>query len=386
MDINQIELEFKARYGTSPTIFSSPGRINIIGEHTDYNEGFVLPAAIDKVILVAIDKRNDQEVHLYSIKYKESFSTNLSAIKPAEKQWASYILGVVHELQKLGLSFSGFNLVLDGDVPDGAGLSSSAALACATAYALNEIFKLKLEKLKMVQISQKAEHNFIGVMCGIMDQFASMFGKKDHAIRLDCKTLAYTYVPVNIEGYKFVLFNTNVKHNLANSAYNERREACLKGVALIHEKYAGVNSLRDANLQMLDECVKTKDLAIYNKCKFVVEEIERVQLACNDLENNNLKFLGGRMYETHEGLSKVYEVSCQELDFLVDAVKPNRAVLGARMMGGGFGGCTINLVKEDAIDELTKELKVLYKQEFGLDLTSYIVKIGCGSQLIKKPN
>lgn len=386
MDTNQIELEFKTRFGTSPTIFSSPGRINIIGEHTDYNEGFVLPASIDKVILVAIDKRNDQEVHLYSIKYKESFSTHLSAIKPAEKQWASYILGVVHELQKLGLSFSGFNLVLDGDVPDGAGLSSSAALACATTYALNEIFKLKLEKLKMVQISQKAEHNFIGVMCGIMDQFASMFGKKDHAIRLDCKTLAYTYVPVNIEGYKFVLFNSNVKHNLANSAYNDRREACLKGVALIHEKYAGVNSLRDANLQMLDECVKTKDLAIYNKCKFVVEEIERVQLACTDLKNNNLKSLGKRMYETHEGLSKVYEVSCQELDFLVGAVKPNRAVLGARMMGGGFGGCTINLVKEDAIEELTKELTVLYKQEFGLDLTSYIVKIGDGSQLIKKPN
>lgn len=386
MDINQIELKFKALYGASPAIFRSPGRINIIGEHTDYNEGFVLPAAIDKAVFVAISKRDDQEVHLHSIKYNESFTTNFSEIKPGEKQWANYILGVVNEIQKLGLSFSGFNLVLDGDVPDGAGLSSSAALECVTAFALNEIFNLKLDKLTMVQISQNAEHNFIGVMCGIMDQFASMFGKKDHAIRLDCKTLAYKYVPVNIDGYKFVLFNTNVKHNLANSAYNNRRASCFKGVAWIKEKYAEVNSLRDANLPMLDECVKTKDMDVYQKCRFVVEEIERLKLACTDLENNNLKSLGKRMYETHIGLSKAYEVSCEELDFLVDAVKPNKSVLGARMMGGGFGGCTINLVKEEAIDELTKELKVLYKQKFGIELTSYIVKIEDGAQVIKRPN
>lgn len=387
MDTTQIELKFKELFGTSPAVYRSPGRINIIGEHTDYNEGFVLPAAIDKAVYVAINKRNDQEIHLYSVKYNDSFKTNLSVVKPSEKQWVNYILGVVSEIQKLNILIpTGFNLVLDGDVPGGAGLSSSAALECAVAFGLNDLFDLSISKLKMVHIAQKAEHNFTGVMCGIMDQFASMFGKKDHAIMLDCKTLEYKYVPVNLTGYKFVLFNTNVKHNLASSAYNDRRASCYQGVDWVKEKYADVNSLRDVNMQMLNECVKDKDLDVYTKCKFVIEEIERLQLACKDLETNNLKALGEKMYQTHIGLSEDYDVSCEELDFLVEEVKFNPAVLGARMMGGGFGGCTINLVKEEEIDVLSKKLSMAYQQKFNLELSTYFVKIEDGSNLIKHSN
>lgn len=387
MDTTQIELKFKELFGTSSVVYRSPGRINIIGEHTDYNEGFVLPAAIDKAVYVAINKRNDQKIHLYSVKYNDTFTTDLSVIKPSEKQWVNYILGVVSEIQKLKIVIPyGFNLVLDGDVPGGAGLSSSAALECAVAFGLNDLFSLSISKLNMVHIAQKAEHNFTGVMCGIMDQFASMFGKKDHAIMLDCKTLDYRYVPVKLIGYKFVLFNTNVKHNLASSAYNDRRASCYKGVDWVKEKYANVNSLRDVNIQMLNECVKDKDLDVYTKCKFVIEEIERLQLACKDLETNNLKALGEKMYQTHIGLSEEYDVSCEELDFLVDEVKSNPAVLGARMMGGGFGGCTINLVKEDEIDALSQKLSMAYKQKFNLELSTYLVQIEDGSNLIKHVN
>jgi galactokinase len=383
MDINLIELKFKEIYGVSPSIYRSPGRINIIGEHTDYNEGFVLPAAIDKAVYVAISKRTDQEVHLYATKYQESFKTHLSKIAPSEKQWVNYILGVVSEIHKLGHSFTGFNILVSGDVPGGAGLSSSAALECAVAFALNDIYVLNIEKIELAHIAQMAEHHFTGVMCGIMDQFASLFGKKNHAIMLDCKTLAFRYIPVNLIGYKFVLFNTNVKHNLASSAYNDRRASCYKGVVWVKEKYIEVNSLRDISLEMLDECVKNRDLDVYAKCKFVVEEIARLKLACQDLEDNNLKSLGERMFETHTGLSEAYEVSCEELDFLVDQVKNNPDVLGARMMGGGFGGCTINLVKEDAIDLLSDKLKEAYLLKFGIELTTYEVIIEDGTGKIK---
>jgi galactokinase len=385
MDINTIQQNFYARFNGQPSIYRSPGRINIIGEHTDYNEGFVLPAAIDKAVYAAISKREDNEVHLYASKYNEAFQISLNDIKPTDKQWPNYILGVISEIQKLDLSLGGFNLLIDGDIPGGAGLSSSAALECAVAFALNDQFGLQLEKMQIVLIAQKAEHNFAGVMCGVMDQFASVFGRKNHAVMLDCKSLAYRYVPINMPGYQFVLFNTNVKHNLASSAYNDRRAACYKGVAWVKEHYPVVNSLRDVSIAMLDEFVKEKDADVYQKCKFVVEEIERLQLACNDLEANDLVALGEKMFATHEGLSKQYEVSCKELDFLVDHVKNNPAVLGARMMGGGFGGCTINLIKEELVTEITETLATAYLKEFGYPISTYLVKIENGSEVIKMP-
>lgn len=382
MNVDRLIQKFKEIYSQEPSVYKSPGRINIIGEHTDYNEGFVLPAAIDKAVYVAISKRADNEIHLYACKYDEHYQGNVEEVVPATLQWANYILGVVKELQKLNLNIGGFNLALDGNIPGGAGLSSSAAVECGVAFALNDIFDFQLEKLQMVLAAQKAEHHFIGVMCGIMDQFASMFGKKEHAIRLDCKTLAYDYVPLHLPGYQLLLFNTNVKHNLASSAYNDRRASCFKGVDLIKAHYPEVNSLRDASLAMLDECVKNQDADVYQKCKYVIEEIERLQLACDDLAADDLVSLGKRMFETHEGLSKLYEVSCEELDFLVDQVRDNPHVLGARMMGGGFGGCTLNLVKESEVQQITDSLAAAYLAKFGHELTTYTVKVGDGSAKI----
>ncbi|MFT4152306.1 galactokinase [Parafilimonas sp.] len=366
----------------SPLIIRSPGRINIIGEHTDYNEGFVLPAAIDKAIYVALTKRGDDEIHLYAADYNESHIVNTASVEISDKHWPNYILGVVDQLQKKGFALGGFNLLIDGDVPLGAGLSSSAAVECATAFALNELFGLGLSKLQMVQAAQKAEHVFAGVMCGIMDQFASMFGKKDHVIRLDCRSIEYEYVPFELKNYKILLLNTNVKHSLSSSAYNERRRQCEQGVAWVKEYHSEVISLRDVTMQMLDEYVLPKDALIYKRCKYIVEEIRRLLQGCADLQQDDIKALGKKMFRTHEGLSKEYEVSCGELDFLVDAVKDNPDIIGARMMGGGFGGCTINIIKEDAIESLVQKLKPLYKQAFNKDLDHYIAGIENGTSLV----
>ncbi|HEX5150720.1 MAG TPA: galactokinase [Parafilimonas sp.] len=381
---NQVLEHFNKIYpdASSPLIVRSPGRINIIGEHTDYNEGFVLPAAIDKAIYVAISRRDDNEIHLFAGDYNESHVVNTDAVATSEKHWPNYILGVVDQLQKRGFTIGGFNLVIDGDVPLGAGLSSSAAVECATAFALNKLFGLGLTKLEMVQTAQKAEHTFAGVMCGIMDQFASMFGKKDHVIQLDCRSIEYEYEPFELKEYKILLLNTNVKHSLSSSAYNERRQQCEQGVAWIKEHHKDVLSLRDVTMQMLNDHVLPKDELIYKRCKYVVEEIERLLQGCKDLQAGDVKALGKKMFRTHEGLSKEYEVSCKELDFLVDAVKDNPGVIGARMMGGGFGGCTINIIKEDAIDELVNKLKPLYKQAFNKDLDHYIASIEDGTSCV----
>ena len=381
---NQVLEQFNKIYpdAPSPLIIRSPGRINIIGEHTDYNEGFVLPAAIDKAIYVAIAKRDDDEIHLYAGDYNESHVVNADAVAISEKHWPNYILGVVDQLQKKGFNIGGFSLAIDGDVPLGAGLSSSAAVECATAFALNELFGLGLTKLEMVKRAQKAEHTFAGVMCGIMDQFASMFGKKDNVIQLDCRSIEYEYEPFELKDYKILLLNTNVKHSLSSSAYNERRQQCEQGVAWVREYHKDVLSLRDVTIQMLNDHVLPKDELIYKRCKYVVEEIERLLQGCKDLQEGDMKALGKKMFRTHEGLSKEYEVSCEELDFLVDAVKDNPDVIGARMMGGGFGGCTINIIKEDAIDELVNKLKPLYKQAFDKDLDHYIASIEDGASLV----
>ena len=381
MIVNNLKKIFKEKYSDEPLIVRSPGRVNIIGEHTDYNEGFVLPAAIDKAIYVAVSKRSDERIHLYSIDYNQSFEVELQDIQPT-KNWATYILGVVHQLVERGHEVGGFNLAIDGDVPIGAGLSSSAAVECAVVYALNELFALGISRMEMVLIAQKAEHTFAGVMCGIMDQFASMFGKKDHVIKLDCRSLAYEYRPLKLDGYKLVLFNTNVKHSLSSSAYNERRQQCEQGVAWVREQHPHVNSLRDVTMEMLRENVLPKDRLVYTRCKFVVEEIQRLLTACDDLESGNIAALGKAMFATHEGLSKEYAVSCAELDFLANAVKENDAVLGARMMGGGFGGCTINLIREDAIDTIVEQLTKDYKQATRLDMTTYIVTTAQGTSMV----
>lgn len=383
-DTNTIREKFRSLYKEEPLLFRSPGRVNIIGEHTDYNEGFVLPAAIDKAIYIALNKRQDNEIHLFAQDYQQSYTSSLSTLAPTDEGWPNYILGVADQLQKRGYKLEGFNLVIDGNVPLGAGLSSSAAVECATAFGLNILFNLGMEKMELVKAAQLAEHTFAGVLCGIMDQFASMFGKKGNVIKLDCRSLEYEYVPLDLKGYKILLLNTNVKHSLASSEYNTRREQCEQGVAWIKEHHPHVTSLRDATLQMLQDSVAPKDKTVYLRCKYVVEEIERLLTGCEDLKSGNIKGLGEKMFRTHEGLSKEYEVSCKELDFLVEAVKDNPDVLGARMMGGGFGGCTINLVREEAISELVEKLSKQYKDAMKLDLSAYVAQIEDGSSMVSK--
>lgn len=363
-------------------VVRSPGRVNIIGEHTDYNDGFVLPAAIDKAAFVAAGRRDDNVIKLYSVAFKESFEADLASLKPTDKGWPNYVLGVADQLLKRGHKIQGFNLVLDADVPIGAGLSSSAAVECATAFALDKLFELNIPKKELALISQKAEHTFAKVMCGIMDQFASLFGKKDHVIKLDCRSLEYEYRPFKLNGYSILLLNTNVEHSLASTEYNVRRSQCEEGVSIIAQKYPDVKSLRDVTPDML-KLVQEVDPEIYRRCKYVVEENIRLLAGCEDLAQGNLQGLGKKMFETHHGLSVDYNVSCAELDFLVDAVKGNPAVLGSRMMGGGFGGCTINLVRDEAVDDLIGKISPAYEKEFGKETTPYIASVEDGTSVVE---
>ncbi len=380
--IISISKKFYEKFNSKPLVVRSPGRVNIIGEHTDYNEGFVLPAAIDKAIYIAIGKRDDNNIHLYSKEFNEVHEVKIPELKKSEKQWANYILGVTDQIIKRGIAIPGFNIILDGDVPVGAGLSSSAAIECATGFALNELFQLQISKEDIVKMAQKAEHEYAGVMVGIMDMFASVFGKKDHVLKLDCRSLQHEYVPLKLEGIKIVLLNTNVKHSLASSEYNTRRKQCEEGVELIKKHHPEVNSLRDVTMQMLHQYVAPKDEIIFKRCKYVVEENIRLLSGCEDLRNGDIKSLGQKMFQTHDGLSKEYEVSCKELDFLVDYVRNFPAVLGSRMMGGGFGGCTINLVKDDSIEDLITEITTAYKQKMNLDLTAYVAKTEDGTSVV----
>ena len=375
---------FFDKYGLTPSIIvKSPGRVNIIGEHTDYNEGFVLPAAINNAAYFAVKLRDDGKINLLAGDLKEVFATTLLEIKPSNQlSWANYILGAVAQFQKLNIEVKGFDAVLISDVPVGAGLSSSAAVETTVIFALNELLQAKLDKISMIKMAQQTEHEFAGVMCGIMDMFASVMGKKDHLIKLDCRSLEYEYIPFKLEGIKILLLNTNVKHSLASSEYNTRRNECRQAVQWIKEYKPAVNSLRDVTETMLDKYVLPKSKLIDKRSRFVVQEIERLQNACADLQKGDIPALGRKMFDTHNGLSKMYDVSCKELDYLVNAVKDNDAVIGARMMGGGFGGCTINLVKEIDIENLIAKIKAPYESVMGLPLSYHVASIEGGTAIV----
>lgn len=379
----QIAARYTSVFGDAPThIVRSPGRINIIGEHTDYNEGFVLPTAIDKAIYVGVGKRNDAVIRLYAEDFEEYFEVALADIRPVDKGWPNYVLGVVNQLVLRGEAVGGFDMYIDGDVPLGAGLSSSAALECAAGFALNVLFDLEIDRVDIAKIGQLAEHTYAGVKCGIMDQFASVMSKAGHVVKLDCRDLSFSYKPLELGDYAILLLNTNVKHSLASTAYNDRRASCEEGVRLVQRHFPEVNSLRDVTLDMLEVHVKLVDLDMYTKCRFVVEENERLNSACDALEQGDLDRLGEQLFRAHEGLSKEYEVSCPELDFLVDYVRSFPEVIGARMMGGGFGGCTINLVKKSFQDLLVERLTPIYKERFNLDLTAIKVVPSNGTELL----
>ena len=380
--IEKIVKHFRTVYQQTPLIVRSPGRVNLIGEHTDYNMGFVLPAAINKAIYLGIQKREDREMHFVSFDMDDFYQTDLDNFTRSGKLWPDYILGVVEQFQKAGAQLTGFNLVFGGDIPTGAGLSSSAALECASGFAFNELFELGFDKRRIALMGQAAENQFVGVNCGIMDQFASVFGKKQNLIRLDCRSLEYDYIPFNDADIEIVLFDTQVKHSLASSAYNDRRAQCEKGVSLISQHHPEVESLRDADEEMLLKFVKPADEETYRRCTYVVAEIKRLLEGCEDLKKDYLTAFGQRMFETHAGLRDLYEVSCPELDHLVNLVKDHDAVLGARMMGGGFGGCTINLVKKDGVQNLIAQVTAGYKALAGKDVEVYVARIEDGTSIV----
>lgn len=375
---DELRTAFIERFSSNPIFYASAGRINLIGEHTDYNGGFVFPGAIDKYIMTAININGTDKVRLYSVDMNQYTEFGLSEEdKPAE-QWACYVFGVCREVIKRGFEVKGFDAVFAGNVPLGAGLSSSAALESCFAYALNDLFNdNKISIFELALIGQSTEHNYCGVNCGIMDQFASVFGKKDCLMRLDCRSLEFKYFPFKPVGYKLVLVNSQVKHELVDSPYNKRRESCER-VA----KTLGVETLRDADMSMLEAAKAQISDEDYKRAVYVIGEKQRVLDVCEALEKGDYETVGQRMYETHHGLSKDYEVSCEELDFLNDVAK-ECGVTGSRIMGGGFGGCTINLVKEDLYDTFVQTAKTKFNEKYGIEPIIIDVVISDGAHKVE---
>ena len=385
MDIDFVRSRFIKHFdGKTGNIYASPGRINLIGEHTDYNGGFVFPGAVDKGIMCEMRPNGTNTVMCYAIDLKDRVDFKIDDPKGPRTSWARYIYGIIQEMKKLGVDVKGFNIAFAGDVPLGAGMSSSAAMESCFAYGLNDLFgDNKVSKWDMVLAGQATEHNYCGVNCGIMDQFASVFGQAGKLMRLDCRSREFEYFPFDPKGYKLVLLNSCVKHELASSAYNDRRKSCENVVAALQKKYADkkIETLRDADWEMLESVKADVSEEDYKRAHFVLGEKDRVLAVCDALNQGDYETVGKKMYETHEGLSKEYEVSCEELDYLNDIAKEN-GVTGSRIMGGGFGGCTINLVKDELYDKFIADAKAKYTAKYGKEPKVYDVIISDGSRKI----
>ena len=370
---------YRQQFGSDPAVVvRAPGRINLIGEHTDYNEGFVLPAAIDKAIWFAVSPRTDARLHFHALDFQDAFLGQIKNLKKAENSWPNYLLGTFSELMKDGYQPGGVNVVFGGNIPTGAGLSSSAAVESGMLFALNELFGFGLHRPALVRLAQRAENNFVGMNCGIMDMFASLMGRKNHALKLDCRSLETEYFPVNLPDHTFILCDSGVKHQLVDSEYNTRRRECEEGVNILKTIFPEIRSLRDATPEMIFlEKKRFRDL-VFQRCTFVTEENERVLSACDALKNNDLAVFGDLLYESHGGLQYAYEVTCPETDFLVAETRNDAAVLGARQMGGGFGGCTLNLVRRDAVSDFKKKMQTAYRGKWGNELKIYSAEITNG--------
>jgi galactokinase len=381
MDIEYVRSRFIKHFdGTTGSVYASPGRINLIGEHTDYNGGFVFPGAVDKGMIAEIKPNGTDKVRAYSIDLKDYVEFGLKEEDAPKASWARYIFGVCREMNKRGVDVKGFDTAFAGDVPLGAGMSSSAALESTYAFAINDLFgDNKIDKFELAKVGQATEHNYIGVNCGIMDQFASVFGKEGSLIRLDCRSLEYQYFPFKPDGYRLVLVDSVVKHELASSAYNKRRQSCENVVATIQKTHPHVELLRDVTPAMLEAVKAEVSEEDYKRAEYVIEEIQRVLDVCDALERGDYETVGQKMYETHYGMSKLYEVSCEELDFLND-VAFDCGVTGSRVMGGGFGGCTINLVKNELYETFITTAKERFKEKFGRSPKVYDVVISDGSR------
>ena len=377
-DKNVIKQKFVELYGAEPEMFASPGRINLIGEHTDYNGGFVFPGAVDKGITAAIKLNGTDKVRAYAMDLGESVEFGLNEEDKPSQMWACYVFGVCREIQKRGGKIGGFDTVFSGDVPLGAGMSSSAALESTFAFALNEFYNLGFEKFELARIGQSTEHNYCGVNCGIMDQFASVCGKEGHLMRLDCRSMEFEYFPFDPakHGYRLVLVNSCVKHELVGSPYNDRRASCERVAKVLGQEF-----LRSASMEQLEAIKDQISEEDYMRARYVIGEEQRVLDVCAALEQGDLETVGARMYETHWGMSKDYEVSCEELDFLAEIAK-ECGVSGSRIMGGGFGGCTINLVKEELYDNFIKTATEKFAAKYGHEPKVYPVIISDGARRI----
>ena len=380
--MSNIQEKFIQLYNNKPLIVEAPGRINLIGEHTDYNDGFVLPAAIDKKATFALALNSDEVFRFYAVDLDQHYESKEVKPAPSEFQWANYLLGVLAQFQKEGVELKGVDCVFESNIPLGAGLSSSAAIECGFAFGLDQLFNTKLDKHQLALMAQKAEHEFAGVMCGIMDQYASIFGKKNHVFRLDCRSLEHAYFPFHMDELVIALCDTQVKHELASSAYNDRRNECEKGVSLLQMFEPSVKALRDADKEMMMKYESAFDPVTFKRCYYVVKENDRVNKACTALEKNDFVSFGELMYKSHEGLQHEFEVSCKELDILVDLTRELDYVFGSRMMGGGFGGCTINLLKKSNIKEFSEKITSGYCNQTGKDPVIYFVNISDGTKTV----
>ncbi|HSB94530.1 MAG TPA: galactokinase [Flavitalea sp.] len=376
--VNEIKRQFIELYGKDPIIITAPGRVNLIGEHTDYNNGFVLPGAIDKKITLAVAINEDFHINIHANQFNENYSFSPHNIgKPSG--WKAYMAGVTYyyQQQTSPLRF-GVDVLIDGNVPVGGGMSSSAALCSGYGMALNTLFDGGLSRVDLAYIGQKTEHNFAGVMCGIMDQFASLHGKKGNLIKLDCRSMEYEYIPFDFPDHRIVLFNSMVHHALASTEYNVRRQQCEEGVKILQQYLPGVETIRDISAEQLHQYHEALPPVVFQRCKYVIEEKDRLLEACESLKHGDLERFGQYMYATHEGLSKEYEVSCPELDFLVDQARPLPYVVGSRMMGGGFGGCTINVVEAEHVQEMIDLVQPAFNAAFGKIPEVYITNIEDG--------
>jgi galactokinase len=362
----------------------APGRINLIGEHTDYNAGFVLPAAIEQSIWLAAGRRTDGRFAFWAHDLEAFFITDHQQVVFQEQYpWANYLLGVVSEARQEGLVFGGLNLAFGGNVPLGAGLSSSAALESGALFALNELYRLGLSPMDIVRLAQRAENNFVGMQCGIMDMFASVMGRANAVVRLDCRDLSYQYFPFEPTDFSLVLFDSGVKHVLVDSAYNTRRMECASGVAVLKTFDPTITALRDVSLDLLMQHKAQLTDAVFKRCQYVVEEMLRVEKACTALQKSDFETLGRLMFQTHDGLNCLYEVSIPEINFLVETARHHHAT-GARMMGGGFGGCTLNLVKTHAMNAFVAAVTHDYKNTWGINLKTYPVRLATGTHLVEQ--
>ncbi|NBO58018.1 MAG: galactokinase [Chitinophagia bacterium] len=374
-----LEQIFKSKFNTPSHFFKAPGRINLIGEHTDYNDGFVLPAGIDKFCGIAIAPSPKKSFQIVAADLNDEISFENIPDQPASSHWVNYIWGVIHAFKKRGFTIPAFNAVIQSDIPVGAGLSSSAALEVVFAKAFNVLFQCGLTDIDLTWIAKEAENNFVGLQCGIMDMFASVHAKKNHAIKLDCRNLEYEYVPMNLASNKILLIDTCVKHELASSEYNQRRLECESAVSKMKQNGIIIHSLRDASIEQVYEMKSKMSDDEFKRAKYVVEENNRLHQFVDATSKSNMSAAGALLYASHEGLKHDYEVSCPELDFLVETVKSLNGVWGGRLMGGGFGGCTINLVETEKMEEIKSNITAAYHKQFRVSPKYYIASTGDGA-------